>query len=127
VDDEKEIATRQIAGAHPQETDFPGFGHRRTERNHRLSLKEIGCGTGALVERLPTRLDVCGADVSSHAIEIIQSSYPKRRFHAYRRLAELSESISRLHVGLLLDLLEHSDDDFELLSGELVRTSWLQS
>ncbi len=85
-------------------------------QNRQPSVIEIGCGTGALVDQLSSKWDVRGADISSHAIDIARSHFPERRYQVYRQIEELSEPIARADLVLLLDVLEHVEDDFELFS-----------
>jgi len=80
------------------------------------TIIEIGCGTGALIDQLSRKFQVVGADISSYAIQIANANYPDRNFKVYGQIDELAEAISQSDVVLLLDVLEHVNDDFEFFS-----------
>ncbi len=85
------------------------------------SILDIGCGTGGMLASLSGRYDVVGTDMSPLAIE-----------HCCRRglkkvhcgtLADLPFRDRPFDLALLLDVIEHVDDDAALLreAGDLVK------
>lgn len=80
---------------------------------------DVGCGTGANLAALASDYHCLGIDVSEHAIRLA-----KRRFPAIQFLcSDLSHVEVRPAPGpriwLLLDVLEHVEDDVGFLSGLL--------
>ncbi len=85
-------------------------------QSHSPRVFELGCGTGATVNFLADAYSATGADISRHAIEFARANYPACRFIAFDELTELAGEIHQADCVLLLDVLEHVEDDFRLLS-----------
>ncbi len=88
----------------------------RPKKCSSTQLLEIGCGTGATVGTLSEEWDAIGVDISSHAIEIARQRFPKARFVAYQYWDQIVDELHSADVILLLDVLEHVEDDFHFLS-----------
>lgn len=82
-------------------------------------IVEVGCGTGANVAAMANRFDCLGADISLHAIKLAREQFPQCQFEHYQQPSELSAAIADADAVLLLDVLEHVRDEFQLFS-ELV-------
>ena len=80
---------------------------------------EIGCGTGGNVAEFSKRFVCSGADISGHAVRIANRSFPTNEFHHFQKLEEISHLVKRADSLLLLDVLEHIQDDYEFL-GQLL-------
>jgi SAM-dependent methyltransferase len=80
---------------------------------------DVGCGTGANIGALAADYKCVGVDPSSEAIRLARLRFPGVTFvrgHAPEDVAEAGESAD---LFLLMDVLEHVPDDFELLSSIL--------
>ncbi len=95
------------------------------ERGLRLfpgaSILDIGCGTGGVLASLSGRYDVAGTDMSPLAVDHCRTRGLKK-VHC-GALADMPFRDRPFDLALLLDVIEHVDDDVALLreAGELVK------
>lgn len=83
---------------------------RRRDSEIRLSIADLGCGCGAMLNRLKAAHDVVGVDPSPLAIQfcakrgiaVMQGSFPN----------EIPLQSDSFDVVLLLDVIEHLQDDY---------------
>jgi SAM-dependent methyltransferase len=83
---------------------------RRGSSNARLNIADLGCGCGAMLNRLKDAHDVVGVDPSPLAIQfsakrgiaVKQGSFPN----------EIPLEAGQYDVVLLLDVIEHLQDDY---------------
>jgi 2-polyprenyl-3-methyl-5-hydroxy-6-metoxy-1,4-benzoquinol methylase len=77
------------------------------------TIVDVGCGTGAMLKALQPKFRVLGLDASPLAIK-----YTKNRGieHVYQGLLEaLPSTETNIRAALLLDVIEHIDDDAAVL------------
>lgn len=77
---------------------------------------DVGCGTGANVAALAESYACRGMDASSAAIEHAQQRFPTVEFACEADFARRADWLGEAHVVLLMDVLEHVEDDFLFLS-----------
>lgn len=87
--------------------------------DRKKTVVDIGCGTGSTLAELSESYHCIGIDNSETAIEFAKKNYPHLDFFCGEILDGMDEIARRADVFLLLDVLEHVEDDFELLSGLL--------
>jgi len=77
---------------------------------------DVGCGTGANIAALADRYDCAGIDTSDQAVELARQRFPDVRFLIGRAPEDLGELMQQARLFTLMDVLEHVDDDFAMLS-----------
>jgi len=80
------------------------------------TVVDVGCGTGANLAALADDYDCLGIDTSPEAVRMAQARFPAARFLCGRAPGDLAGIWERAQMVLLMDVLEHVPDDFELLS-----------
>ena len=80
------------------------------------SVVDVGCGTGGIAGHLSDTFPCVGIDPSEQAIHIARARWPKARFIAGSIAVEGLEIGPAPRVFLLLDVLEHVEDDRALLA-----------
>jgi SAM-dependent methyltransferase len=92
------------------------------QNGHKPRIADLGCGCGAMLNRMNATYEAVGVDGSPHAIEFCN----KRGVHAQLSQlgAELSLPKGEFDAVLLLDVLEHIDDDVNTVAhaASLLRT-----
>jgi len=101
------VARRQIVGRLIQEVLPPGPD---------ATIVDVGCGTGANIAALADRYDCVGIDTSDQAIELARQRFPGVRFLTGRAPEDLGELMRQARLFTLMDVLEHVEDDFAMLS-----------
>jgi SAM-dependent methyltransferase len=84
-------------------------------------IVDVGCGTGANIAALAGDYACIGIDAAPHAIALAAARFPPARFLKLRFVEEASpenarEALSQASAVLLMDVLEHVEDDFEMFS-----------
>lgn len=80
-------------------------------------LLDIGCGTGGNIGRFVGDYRCVGIDVSSDAIRLARSLHPEVRFECSEDVLRFAEEVaSQAGIILLLDVLEHIENDKDFLS-----------
>lgn len=102
------VARRHIVGRLLQRIAAPGE-----------LIIDVGCGTGATLGSLSSRFRCLGIDPSAAAIKIARRNHPDSDFRTGDAPSEISKEASKAAVFLLMDVLEHTPDDFLLLSSLL--------
>ncbi len=87
------------------------------------TIVDVGCGTGANIAALAADYRVVGLDTSRHAVELARARFPRIRFVCGQTPADLTDELARARAVLLMDVLEHVEDDFALFSEWLAATS----
>ncbi len=77
---------------------------------------DVGCGTGANIAALADDYACLGIDPSEVAIELARDRFPSVEFRVGSAPADLGESAQQADLFLLLDVLEHVEDDFAQFS-----------
>lgn len=77
---------------------------------------DVGCGTGANIAALADRYACLGIDPSEVAIELARDRFPSVEFKVGSAPVDLGESARQADLFLLLDVLEHVEDDFAQFS-----------
>jgi SAM-dependent methyltransferase len=85
-------------------------------------LIDIGCGTGGNIGALSERYQTVGIDTSPDAIELARERFPRCRFILGRAPKDLGASARQARCFLLMDVLEHVQDDVGLLT-ELIEAA----
>jgi SAM-dependent methyltransferase len=84
---------------------------------------DVGCGTGANIAALADRYACVGIDTSTEAIELAQNRFPQVQFLTGLAPDDLGDLVQKARLILLMDVLEHVSDDFQLLSRLLAAAS----
>jgi len=82
----------------------------------RLRIVDIGCSTGGNAGSLADTHEVLGFDASDAAIRIARTKFPRARFEVATDLAPIRDAARTADLVLLMDVIEHVEDDFHLLS-----------
>jgi SAM-dependent methyltransferase len=82
----------------------------------RLAIVDVGCSTGGNAGSLSDAHDVTGFDASATAIQLAAARFPKARFRRARDLAPIADAARTADLVLLMDVIEHVEDDFQFLS-----------
>ena len=77
---------------------------------------DIGCGTGANIASLVDRHECVGIDPSEVAVEHARQRFPEVTFLHGVALEGLGDHVDRADAFLLMDVLEHVEDDRGLLT-----------
>jgi SAM-dependent methyltransferase len=85
------------------------------------TIVDIGCGTGGNIGAFAEACSCIGLDVSPEAIRLAQSRRGKVEFICGDALSDLGNIVDQVDLFLLLDVLEHIEDDAHFLK-ELVRS-----
>ncbi len=83
---------------------------------------DIGCGTGGNSGALADDYRVVGLDDSATAIELASERFPSARFVCGDVRTALEGCWDDARLVLLMDVIEHVEDDFELLSTVVAHT-----
>jgi SAM-dependent methyltransferase len=79
-------------------------------------IVDVGCGTGGNTSFIANNYNCFGIDPSSIAIEFARRLYPDTRFVEGTFPDAMTKDIGRPTVYLLLDILEHIEEDQQFLS-----------
>ena len=83
------------------------------------TIIDVGCGTGGNIGWLADEYRCIGIDASDEAIELARPRFPHVHFlHGYAP-ADLGPFMQEARMVMLMDVLEHVEDDFALLSALL--------
>jgi SAM-dependent methyltransferase len=74
-------------------------------------IVDVGCGTGGMVNFLADDFRCLGVDVSESAISMATTLYPGRSFKCGNALTYINALQNPPSVCLLMDVLEHLEDD----------------
>ena len=77
---------------------------------------DVGCGTGANLAALADRFNCVGIDTSAEAVELAQQRFPQAEFRVGYAPDDLGDLMPRANLVMLMDVLEHVEDDVGLLS-----------
>lgn len=77
---------------------------------------DVGCGTGANIAALADYYSCLGIDTSQQAIELARQSFPKVQFLTGLAPDDLGDSAQQASMFLMMDVLEHVSDDFQMFS-----------
>ena len=72
---------------------------------------EVGCGTGGTLAVLADEYSCCGLDPSEVAVALARKRFPKVEFRRGYAPLDVMDLQARTRVVLLLDVLEHLEDD----------------
>lgn len=104
------VARRRIMRDVLQEVLPPGQG--------RLVV-DVGCGTGANIASLADAYACIGIDTSEEAIRFARQRFEDIRFIHSSAPQDLSEEAERMDAVLMMDVLEHVEDDSALLVAQV--------
>ncbi|MCY3024030.1 MAG: methyltransferase domain-containing protein [Planctomycetota bacterium] len=76
---------------------------------------EVGCGTGGALSMFAEEYRCCGVDPSEVAIAHARRRFPNVEFRLGRAPEDVMDLWARVRVVLLLDVLEHLEDDAAFL------------
>lgn len=99
---------REIVGAILREVLSPG-----------ATVVDVGCGPGGTVASLSTAYDALGIDLSVDAVQLAADRFPDLTFVCGEAPRDLDPHRQHIDAYLLMDVLEHVEDDVGLL-GRLV-------
>lgn len=80
------------------------------------TIVDVGCGTGGNIATLVDGYKCVGIDTSADAIQFARQKFPNVRFLQGAAPEDLGETAKEARLYLLMDVLEHVEDDFALLS-----------
>lgn len=92
---------------------------RAARPDGRTTVVDVGCGTGANIATLADGYRCVGIDTSAEAIELAARRFPDVQFVCGLAPDDLGDAVHEAGVFLLMDVMEHVPDDFELLSSLL--------
>ncbi len=104
------VARRRIMRDVLQEVLPPGQSRR---------VVDVGCGTGANIASLADAYDCIGIDTSEDAIRFARQRFEGVRFIHGLAPQDLSEEAERMDAVLMMDVLEHVEDDSALLAAQV--------
>ncbi len=84
---------------------------------------DVGCGTGANIAALAGCYDCVGIDASEEAVELARARFPEVRFVAGMAPGDLGPLAAKAKAWLLMDVLEHVEDDCAMLSDLIMAAS----
>ena len=87
------------------------------------TIVDVGCGTGGNIAALANNYRCVGIDTSPDAISYARQRFPDVRFICGQAPHDLGEAMAHGRMFLLMDVLEHVQDDFALLSTLLAAAS----
>jgi len=90
-----------------------------TRRDSRPLVIDIGCGTGANIASLADCYRCVGIDTSVDAIQWARQRFPEVQFINGFAPQDLGGLMHEAWLLTMMDVLEHVEDDFALLSGVL--------
>jgi SAM-dependent methyltransferase len=79
-------------------------------------IADVGCGTGGNIAALAHEYSGIGIDRSAEAIEFARRRFPNVRFLCGSVPEDLGEVKDRADIFLLMDVLEHVEDDARFLA-----------
>ncbi|NQU57700.1 MAG: class I SAM-dependent methyltransferase [Rhodospirillales bacterium] len=79
-------------------------------------IVDVGCGTGGTVESFHNDFNCIGIDPSESGIEKARAAYPSCQFICGRAPDDLGDVKERAALYLLMDVLEHIEDDQKFLA-----------
>lgn len=82
---------------------------------------DVGCGTGGNSGHFAHDYSVVGIDTSPEAVRLSRQRFPAVQFIHGSAPDALGELVERARVFLMMDVLEHVRDDFEIFSAVLAR------
>lgn len=77
---------------------------------------DVGCGTGANIAALAGAYRCIGIDTAPSAIELARKRFPDVEFRCGIAPQDLGDVIGRAGAVLLMDVLEHVEDDHAMLA-----------
>jgi len=80
------------------------------------TIVDVGCGTGANIAALADAYRCVGIDTSDEAIRLARRRFPAVQFLVGHAPGDLGPIASEARLVLLMDVLEHVEDDFAMLS-----------
>jgi 2-polyprenyl-3-methyl-5-hydroxy-6-metoxy-1,4-benzoquinol methylase len=84
---------------------------RFSDRQDKPLILDVGCGTGGMVNNLSPRFNCLGVDTSETAIRLAREKYPSARFDCADAFRFIEERRDEVSCVLLMDVLEHIEDD----------------
>jgi SAM-dependent methyltransferase len=79
-------------------------------------IVDVGCGTGGNIGALANTYECVGIDTSTEGVELAKKRFPSIKFVCGMAPDDLGEINARADLFLLLDVLEHIQDDREFFS-----------
>lgn len=76
---------------------------------------DVGCGTGGTLAGFAEDYACCGIDPSDVAAELAKQRFPKVEFRCGMAPDAVKDVLPRVRAAMLLDVLEHVQDDVSLL------------
>ena len=80
------------------------------------TIVDVGCGTGANLAAFSDEYRCVGIDTSEEAIRFARDRFPAVQFLMGRAPGDLGPTVHEARLFLLMDVLEHVEDDFAMLS-----------
>jgi SAM-dependent methyltransferase len=84
---------------------------------------DVGCGTGANLAVLADLFHCVGIDTSAEAAELARQRFPQAEFGVGYAPNDLGDLMPRANLVMLMDVLEHVEDDFGLFSSLVAAVS----
>jgi SAM-dependent methyltransferase len=80
------------------------------------TVVDVGCGTGGNIAALADAYRCVGIDTSAEAIDLAQQRFPQVQFHCGFAPGGLGQDMGRANIVLMMDVLEHVENDVDLLT-----------
>ena len=93
----------------------------KEKKGEPLNIIDIGCGDAFFLEQLSKRFENCNffavdTAFTSDMLTFFQKKYHDENIKFYQNLSELQTACDKIDLVLLLDVIEHVEDDVALLS-----------
>ena len=93
--------------------------HRCVPPSKRALILDVGCGTGGNTKAFADEYSCIGIDPVPEAIAAARTRFPGIDFRTGYAPDDIADDMRKADVVLLMDVLEHVEDDFALVSGLL--------
>ena len=114
------VARRQLMRSMVEQL-LPSAAHENEAA--RPTVIDIGCGTGANIAALSEGYHAVGIDTSADAIGYAAERYPDVDFRGGFAPDDLGDCLPQASLVMMMDVLEHVPDDFQLLSSVMAAAS----
>lgn len=113
------VARRHLMRTMVEQLVPPSLGEQDAQR---ATVIDVGCGTGANIAELADSYHAVGIGTSADAIRFASERYPDVDFRGGFAPDDLGDCLPQAKLVMMMDVLEHVPDDFQLLSSMMAAT-----